>query len=71
MPYEFHVQTPVKVQSTGACVHCGKYTDEGVVYQHALFPLHHVHFEELTPEQRRVMLQAVLVAAKAEQAKAA
>lgn len=71
MAYEFHVQTPVRVQSAGACVHCGKYTDEGVVYQHGLFPLHHAHLEELSTEQRREMLQAILVTAKTEQAKAA
>lgn len=68
MPYEFHVQTPVKVQSTGVCVHCGKYTDEGVVYQHGLFPLHHLHLEELTLEQRMVLFQRLLADAQVQKA---
>jgi len=68
MPYEFHVQTLVKVQSTGACVHCGKYTDEGVVYQHGLFPLHHLHLEELTLEQRMALFQRLLADAQIQKA---
>jgi len=68
MPYEFHVQTPVVVQKTGACVHCGKYTDEGVVYQHGLFPLHHLHLEELTLEQRMALFQRLLADAQIQKA---